>query len=125
MDINTKYAKDSAIQTYKIAMPEDANPGIFNINGGIVLGLIDDTAGIVSLRHCRSKTVTASIDKMDFLYPIKIGDLMIIKAAVNCTFTTSMEVGVKVEVENMMTGECHTTGKAYLTFSYGPNSNKE
>ena len=107
---------DSAIQTYKIAMPEDANPGNFNINGGMVLRLIDDTAGIVSLRHCRSRTVTASIDRMDFLFPAKIGDLMIFKAAVNCTFNTSLEVGVKVDVENIMTGEVHTTGRAYLTF---------
>ena len=107
---------ESAIQTYKIAMPEDANPGNFNINGGIVLGLIDDTAGIVSLRHCRTRTVTASIDRMDFLYPVRVGDLMILKAAVNCTFKTSMEIGVKVEVEKIMTGEVHTTGRAYMTF---------
>jgi acyl-CoA hydrolase len=114
--MSEKYVSDSAIATYKIAMPEDANPGNLNINGGIVLGLIDDTAGIVSLRHCRTRTVTASMDKMDFLYPIRIGDLMIFKSSVNCTFTTSMEIGVKVEVENIMTGERHTTGRAYLTF---------
>lgn len=113
---NVKLVSESAITTFKIAMPEDANPGNFNINGGVVLGFIDDIAGIVSLRHCRTRTVTASIDRMDFLYPVKIGELMIFKSSVNCIFNTSMEIGVVVEVENIMTGERHITGRAYLTF---------
>lgn len=112
----SKFVKDSSIINYKIAMPEDTNPGNVNVNGGRVLQLIDNIAGISALRHCRTKTVTASIDKMDFIYPVKVGELIIIKASVNCVFGTSMEVGVLVEVENIMTGERHTTGKAYLTF---------
>ena len=112
----SKFVKDTAIEWEKIAMPEDANPGNVNVNGGVVLQLIDNTAGIAALRHCRTRTVTASIDKMDFIYPIKVGELIIIKASVNHVFGTSLEVGVKVEVENLMTGDRHITGKAYLTF---------
>ena len=112
----SKFVKESAIVWEKIAMPEDANPGNVNVNGGIVLQIIDNIAGIASLRHCRTRTVTASIDKMDFIYPIKVGELIIVKASVNHVFGTSLEVGVKVEVENLMTGDRHTTGKAYLTF---------
>lgn len=115
-DRESKFVKESAIVWEKIAMPEDANPGNVNVNGGVVLQLIDNIAGIASLRHTRTRTVTASIDKMDFIYPIKVGELIIIKASVNCVFGTSLEVGVKVEVENLMTGARHTTGKAYLTF---------
>lgn len=112
----SKFVKDSAIVWEKIAMPEDANPGNVNVNGGIVLQIIDNIAGIASLRHCRTRTVTASIDKMDFIYPIKVGELIIGKASVNCVFGKSMEVGVKIESENLSTGERHTTGRAYLTF---------
>jgi len=112
----SKTVKESAIENYKIVMPEDSNPGVVNINGGVVLKIIDDVAGIVSLRHCRSRTVTASIDKMDFIYPAKVGEILIVKSSVNCVFKTSLEIGVKVEVENIFTGERHTTGKAYLTF---------
>ena len=113
---NSKFVKESAITNCKIAMPEDSNPGNVNVNGGFVLQLIDNVAGISALRHCRTRTVTASIDKMDFIYPIKVGELIIINASVNCVFGQSMEVGVKVEVENLRTGDRHTTGKAYLTF---------
>ncbi len=112
----SKFVKDSAITNYKIAMPEDSNPGNENVNGGEVLQLIDNAAGIAALRHCRTRTVTASIDKMDFMYPIKVGELIIVSASVNCVFGQSMEVGVKVEVENLRTGDRHKTGKAYLTF---------
>lgn len=112
----TKFVKESAITNYKIAMPEDSNPGNENVNGGIVLQLIDNVAGIAALRHCRTRTVTASIDKMDFIYPIKVGELIIMNASVNRVFGQSMEVGVKVEVENLRTGDRHTTGKAFLTF---------
>ena len=112
----SKFIKESAITNYKIAMPEESNPGNENVNGGVVLQLIDNVAGIAALRHCRTRTVTASIDKMDFIYPIKVGELMIISASVNHVFGQSMEVGVRVEVENLRTGDRHTTGKAYLTF---------
>lgn len=112
----SKFVRESSLVNYKIAMPEDTNPGNVNVNGGRVLQLIDNAAGISALRHCRTRTVTASIDKMDFIYPVKVGELIILKASINHVFGTSMEVGVKVEVENMMTGVRHTTGKAYLTF---------
>jgi acyl-CoA hydrolase len=112
----SKFVRESAIVWEKIAMPEDANPGNINVNGGVVLQLIDNIAGISALRHCRTRTVTASIDKMDFIYPVKVGELIIIKASVNHVFGTSLEVGVRVDVENIYTGETHTTGRAYLTF---------
>ncbi len=113
----------SAIVTYKLMMPGDSNPSwrngaleLGNINGGAILNLIDNVAGLVALRHCRTRAVTASIDRMDFLNPVHVGELLIIKSSVNYTGRTSLEVGVRVETENLYTGERRQTGSAYLTF---------
>lgn len=115
-----KKVSESTIISYKFAMPGDANPSpstqFTNINGGFILKLIDDMAGIVALRHCRTSVVTASFDAMEFLQPVKVGELLILKASINWVGRTSMEVGVRVDVENMRTGETKQVSRAYLTF---------
>jgi acyl-CoA hydrolase len=96
-------------------LPQDANPaGI--IHGGVVMKHIDDAAGVVSLRHTRCNVVTASIDRLDFHNPAFIGNLLTLKASVNMVGTTSMEVGVRVETEDLRSGEVRHTASAYLTF---------
>ncbi|MHA2503155.1 MAG: acyl-CoA thioesterase [Candidatus Kariarchaeaceae archaeon] len=118
-----KPPSESAITTYQRAMPAQSNPGWRNgnldlgaINGGAILNLVDNVAGLVALRHCRTRVVTASIDQMDFLNPVHVGELLTLKASVNFTGRTSLEIGVSIEVENLYTGEKTKTGKAYLTF---------
>jgi acyl-CoA hydrolase len=78
--------------------------------------LIDTAAGAVAVRHARSNAVTASIDRLDFHNPIFIGDFVTIRASLNLVGRTSMEVGVRVESENLITGERRHTASAYLTF---------
>lgn len=120
MTMPIKKVSDSTITTYKFAMPGDSNPSpdtkIMNINGGVILKLIDDIAGIVALRHCQTRVVTASIDAMEFLHPVRVGDLIILKSSVNWVGITSMEIGVRVDVEDIRTSEQKQVARAYLTF---------
>ncbi len=102
----------TAIQ--RIMMPTDANPA-GNVYGGAILRYIDEVASIVAFRHTRSNVVTASVDRMDFLEPVHIGDVLILRAAINFTGRTSMEVGVRVEAEDPRTGHVTHTGSCYLT----------
>ena len=95
-------------------MPTDANPS-GNVYGGSILKYIDEVASIVTFRHSRTNVVTASIDRMDFLAPVHIGDILILKAAINYTGRSSMEVGVRVEAENPHTGHVVHAGSCYLT----------
>jgi len=99
----------------EMALPNDANP-LGNLIGGRVMHLVDIAAATAALRHARMPVVTASIDHMTFLTPIHIGDLVILKSSVNRVFRTSMEVGVKVFVENLKSGAVRHTSSAYLTF---------
>jgi acyl-CoA hydrolase len=96
-------------------MPEDANPA-GNVHGGIIMKHIDTTAGVVAFRHARSNSVTASIDSLVFHFPVFIGDLLLLKASLNMVAKSSMEIGVRVEAENLLTGEVRHTASAYLTF---------
>ena len=88
----------------QLMSPEDANP-YGNVHGGVIMKLIDAAGGVVAVRHCRSNVVTASIDRLDFLLPIFIGDLVTLKASLNLVGRTSMEIGVRVEAEDLRTGE--------------------
>ena len=98
-----------------IMLPTDANPvGI--VHGGVVMKHIDDAAGVVATRHSGGNAVTASIDRLDFHNPAFIGNLLTVKASINLTGSTSMEIGVRVETENPATGIIHHTASAYLTF---------
>lgn len=96
-------------------MPQDTNPA-GNLHGGVILRYIDLCAATVAMRHARSNVVTASLDRMDFIKPVYVGELVILHANVNMVGRTSMEVGVRVEAENLYTGEVRWTNSAYLTF---------
>jgi acyl-CoA hydrolase len=99
----------------QVVLPNDANPLGF-ILGGTVMHLIDMAGAITGHRHTRSPLVTAAVDDLQFLHPIKVGDLIILKARVTCVFTTSLEVQVDVYSEETLTGERRLTSRAFLTF---------
>jgi acyl-CoA hydrolase len=92
----------------------DANSAGF-VHGGIVMKLCDEAAGISAVKHSRRRVVTAAIDRMAFLHPVHVGQLLTCKSTVNAVWRSSMEVGVRVEAENPLTGEVKHTSTAYLT----------
>ena len=96
-------------------MPQHAN-NLGHVFGGVILALMDTTAAVAAIRHARSTCVTASIDRVDFREPIHLGDLVVMKASVNFVGRTSMEVGVRVEAEDMLSGRRRHTNSCYLTF---------
>ena len=99
----------------QVVLPNDANPLGF-ILGGTVMHLIDITGAIACHRHTRSLLVTAAVDGLQFLHPIKVGDLIILKACVTAAWATSLEVEVEVFSEETLTGVRRMTSRAYLTF---------
>jgi acyl-CoA hydrolase len=99
----------------QVVLPNDANPLGF-ILGGTVMHLIDIAGAIASHRHTRSLLVTAAVDGLQFLHPIKVGDLIILKARVTAAWSTSLEVEVEVFSEETLTGVRRLTSRAYLTF---------
>ena len=96
-------------------LPEDANPA-GNIHGGVIMKHIDSAAGVAAFRHARCNVVTASIDRLDFISPAYVGHLLMLKACVNLTGRTSMEVGVRAETENLLSGKIRHVASAFLTF---------
>jgi acyl-CoA hydrolase len=92
----------------------DANSAGF-VHGGVVMRLCDEAAGITAVRHSGGRVVTAAVDRMTFLHPVNIGELLVCSASVNAVWRTSMEVGVRVESEDPRTGERRHTSTAYLT----------
>jgi uncharacterized protein (TIGR00369 family) len=110
-----KKVKDSSVTVVQQMMQQDANLA-GNVHGGVILKLIDNTAGITGVRHTGGNVVTASIDRVDFHSPVYIGDILRVSASVNYVGSTSMEVGVRVEAEDFITGTVRHTGSAYLTF---------
>lgn len=115
MDATAKRAADSVTEMVQVVLPNDANPLGF-ILGGTVMHLIDIAGAIASFRHTRTRVVTASVDDLQFLHPIKVGDLIILKARVTCAFKTSLEVRVDVFSEETLTGTRTLTSTAHLTF---------
>jgi acyl-CoA hydrolase len=113
--LDGKPVRESASEYVELALPNDAN-ALGNLLGGKVMHLVDLAAAMAAMRHARRPVVTASIDHMSFLHPVHIGQLLILRSSVNRVFRTSMEVGVKVIVEDLMTGEQRHTSSAYLTF---------
>ena len=99
----------------QLMLPPDANPW-GNVHGGTIMKLLDSAAGVVATRHCRSRVVTARIDEMSFLEPVFIGNVVTMKASVNDTGRTSLEVGVRVEAEDLQSGRTWHVGSAYLVF---------
>ncbi len=115
---NTQAARkvrDTQAEYSEICLPNDTNM-LGNMLGGHVMHLVDLCGAIAAIRHARSPVVTASVDQMTFLHPVHVGELVKLKSQVNRVFRTSMEVGVKVWVENLQTGEVKHTSSAYLTF---------
>lgn len=110
-----KRAEESATEMIQAVLPNDANPLGFML-GGAVMHLIDIAGAITCLKHTRQRVVTAAVDGLQFLHPIRIGDLVILEAQVTCTFTTSLEVQVQVFSEEALTGVRKLTCHAYLTF---------
>ena len=98
-----------------LMMPHHENV-LGHVFGGVVLSMIDTTAAVSAMRHARTPCVTVSVDRVDFREPIHIGELLTMKASVNYVGTTSMEVGVRVETENLLTGERRHTNSCYVTF---------
>jgi acyl-CoA hydrolase len=110
-----KRASESRTEMVQVVLPNDANP-LGYILGGTVMHLIDIAGAIACHRHTRSRVVTAAVDNLEFLHPIKVGDLIILDAVVTCTFTTSLEVEVVVHSEEILTGRRLLTSRAFLTF---------
>lgn len=107
--------KDSKSEMSEVVLPNDTNP-LGALLGGRLMHWIDVAGALAAHRHAKSYVVTASIDHLDFLTPVHVGDLVILRATVNRAFNTSMEIGVKVFVENYITGENRVVSTAYLTF---------
>ena len=106
---------DSTSEYSELALPNDAN-GLGNLLGGKIMHLVDLCGAIAAMKHCRNPVVTASVDHMDFIHPVRLGQLVRLKASVNRAFRTSMEVGVKVWVEDLIRGEEQHVSSAFLTF---------
>lgn len=101
--------------TSEIIMPHDANI-LGHAFGGAIMAMVDKAAAVAAFRHARMACVTASIDRVDFREPIHVGDLVTCKASMNFVGTTSMEVGVRVEAEDLIGGILRHTNTCYLTF---------
>src|SRR5262245_10959995 len=110
-----KPVSESQHETSELMMPHHAN-NLGHVFGGVMLSMMDKVAAIAAYRHARVNVVTASIDRVDFREPIHVGDLVVMKASVNYVGKTSMEVGVRVEAEELLSGRRRHTNSCYLTF---------
>jgi uncharacterized protein (TIGR00369 family) len=106
--------EDSVTIMSQLMMPNDANTS-GKVHGGSILSIVDKIAAVTAARHCRKDVVTAAIDRVNFLKPVEVGELLILKASVNRVGKTSMEVGVRVEAENLKTGKIRHTNSCYVT----------
>lgn len=110
-----KTVAESKVEMVEVVLPNDANP-LGNILGGKVMHLIDIAGAIAAHRHSRCQVVTASVDSLDFVHPIRVGQLIILRAHVTRVFHTSLEVEVKVFLEDFITGEHLQTSSAFVTY---------
>lgn len=110
-----RLVSDSRSEMTELILPNDANT-LGTLLGGRLMHFIDLVGAVAGYRHARTHVVTASMDHIDFIAPVKVGDLLILKSTVNRAFHTSMEVGVKVWVEHMTIGTLRHVASAYLTF---------
>src|SRR5260221_4862353 len=112
---SARAVSESQSEMTEIILPNDANT-LGNLLGGRLMHFIDRVGAIAAYRHCRTHVVTAAMDHIDFIQPVRVGDLLTLKSSVNRAFSTSMEVGVKVWVENTRTGGMRHVASAYLVF---------
>ena len=110
-----KYVKDSHVIMHELILPNDTN-NLGTIFGGKVMQYMDLCAAMSAYKFSRTSVVTASVDRLDFLAPATVGDMLILKSSVNYSHNTSMEVGVHIDAENVITGKRRHTASAYLTF---------
>jgi acyl-CoA hydrolase len=113
--LTARPVRDSQSEMAEIVLPNDANP-LGALLGGRLMHWIDLAGAMAAHRHSRNYVVTASVDHMDFVVPVRVGDLVILRSSVNRVFNTSMEVGVKVHVENYIADTSQHVSSAYLTF---------
>jgi acyl-CoA hydrolase len=110
-----KPVAESAAEMVEVVLPNDAN-ALGNLLGGRVMHLIDVAGAISAYRHARSQVVTVAVDNLDFLYPIRVGELVVLRAHITRTFRTSMEAEVRVYREDYLTGERQQTSSAFVTY---------
>jgi acyl-CoA hydrolase len=115
--VRSRTVAESQSERSEIIFPNDTNP-VGNLYGGRLMQFIDLVGAVAACRHCSAITVTASMDHLDFVAPVRAGELLILKASVNRAFNTSMEVGVKAMVEDLLggTGVLRHVSSAYLTY---------
>ena len=111
--MQAKTVAESRFELSQVMLPQDANPDGF-VHGGTIMKLVDTAAGVVAMRHARRRVATVTVDSLSFLAPGRVGDLVVVKASINDVGRTSMEVGVRVDVENPLTGEVQHISSAYL-----------
>jgi acyl-CoA hydrolase len=111
----SRKVKESQVETSEMMLPQNANV-LGHVFGGVVLSLVDRTAAVAAFRHARLPVVTVSVDRVDFREPIRVGDLIVMKASVNFVGRTSMEIGVRIDAEDLLTGNRRHTNSCYLTF---------
>jgi uncharacterized protein (TIGR00369 family) len=110
-----KHVRDSQL-TLAVGMnPADANP-LGDVHGGVIMRLVDEAGGLCATRHARRQTVTVAMDSMTFLSPVRVGDLVTFRASINWVGLTSIEVGIRVEAENVLTGQVTHTNSAYAVY---------
>ena len=110
-----KFVRESASNYTELALPNDAN-SFGNLLGGKIMHLVDLAGAIAAMRHAGNPVVTVSVDQMQFIHPVRIGQLVKLRASVNRVFRTSMEVGVRVLMEDLVSGTTQHVSSAYLTF---------
>jgi len=114
-ELKPKPVSASATTLATLMEPADANP-MGNVHGGVIMKLVDQAAAAASIRHSGRICVTVAVDRIDFFGPVHVGDLLVLKAAVNYTHRTSMEAGVRIEAQTLHTGEVRHSGSALLIF---------
>jgi acyl-CoA hydrolase len=118
-----KTVKDSQVILNQLMLPEDANY-MGNVHGGVIMKLVDNTAGLCAMRHAQHQVVTVAIDSMTFYSPVHVGNVLTLSASLNWVGRSSMEVGVRVVAENPLTGECTHTNTAFLVYVSLDNTGK-
>ena len=111
----SRTVRETQHETSQLMLPQHSN-NLGLVFGGVILAMMDTASAVCAIRHARSTCVTASVDRVDFREPIHLGDLVIMKCSVNYVGRTSMEVGVRVEAEDLQTGNRRHTNSCYLTF---------
>jgi len=112
---SARTVRETQNETSQLMMPQHSN-NLNNVFGGVILAMMDTAAAVSAIRHARATCVTVSVDRVDFREPIYLGELVIMKCSVNYVGRTSMEVGVRVEAEHLLTGVRRHTNSCYLTY---------